>query len=167
MDPRAPPRVWQKIDRAILHATEVSVFAVGVSFTAMVVVEVASRFVLDTSISQTNAVARFLLVWFFMLGAGLALRQGAHVALTLLTERVPQRHARAISNVAQVLSLIVLAMLLWSGYLAFRASLPQVEGSLGVSLAWVMAAFPVGLCLLIYHQIVMLVVGARAATPSW
>lgn len=158
--PLVLPPAWRRFDDLLMGLTRVTVFLVGATFTVLIVIEVGSRFLLDSSIAYTNATARFLLVWFFMIGAGLALRARAHVALTILTDRLPARPGRLVERLAQALVFLTLLLLLWSGWLGFRASLNQIEGSLGVSLAWVMAAFPIGFILLIYHQIAI-AVGSR------
>lgn len=158
------PSFWSPLDSALLSATKLFVVAVGVAFIVLVTLEVASRFLFGQSVSMVNGTSRFLLVWFFMIGAGLALRQGAHVALDILGKRLPPLPATILYFVAQMLTLTFLLQLLWGGYVALNASFSQVEGSLGVSLAWVMAAFPVGFGLLIYHQMVLVTGAVRKLT---
>ena len=153
------PAIWTAADQVLLAVTRVVIVAIGAAFTILVTMEVGSRFLFGQSVSMVNGTARFLLVWFFMIGAGLALRQGGHVALDIIGKRLPPLGGTILYFVAQALTFTFLLQLLWGGYVALDASYSQVEGSLGVSLAWVMAAFPVGLVLLIYHQIV-LVTGA-------
>lgn len=157
------PAVWDGFDRGLVVATKVCVALVGAGFTILVSAEVASRFIFESSIAQANALSRILLVWFFMLGAGLAYRQGAHVGMTALSARLGPRGAELVRIFAQVLVLVFFLEMLWGSYLAFNASLRQVEGTLRISMAWVMAAYPVGFGLLIYHQGVLLVDHARKA----
>ena len=88
------PVPWRQVDRVILKGTEVTLFAIGVLFTAMVTLEVISRYVFSFSIFSVNAAARLLLVWFFLLGAGIALRHGAHVGFELLLSALPPRPRR-------------------------------------------------------------------------
>ena len=78
--PSLPPK-WRAFDRAAVQTTELSVFAVAVLFTVMITLEVVSRQVFNFSIFFINAPANLLLLWFFLLGAGLAFRQCPHVAL--------------------------------------------------------------------------------------
>lgn len=156
------PVYWSSFDQGIVVATKVLVAFVGAGFTILVCAEVASRFLFDSSIAQANAMARLLLVWFFMLGAGLAFRQGAHIGLTTLSQRLSPRGAEILRIFAQVLILTFLLEMLWGSYLALFASLKQVEGTLRISMAWVMGAYPIGFGLLIYHQGVLLVDHARS-----
>ena len=84
---RLPP-AWRRADRFVIEGTHVALFAIGMVFTLMIALEVVSRYVFSFSISFVNAFARLLLVWFFLLGAGIALRRGAHVGFELLLSKM-------------------------------------------------------------------------------
>lgn len=157
------PKIWHRIDDGILLLMKVAVCLIGIGFTVMITAEVASRFVFNASIAQANAIARLLLVWFFMLGAGLALRQGAHIGLTTLTSALSPSKAAVVYYIAHGLILMFFLQMIWASYLSFTASVSQFEGTLLISMAWVMAAFPVGFVLLIYHQVVLLTDHIRSA----
>lgn len=146
-------RAWHHCDRFIIRGTEVLLFGVGVTFTFLVTLEVISRFLFNFSIFFTNALARYLLVWFFLLGAGLALRKGAHVGFEFLVKSFPPEVSKKIAMVANVLVLAFLALMMWSGLTSLPQALSETDSSLGVSSVWVMFAFPVGFALLIYHQL--------------
>ncbi|MFI4904950.1 MAG: TRAP transporter small permease, partial [Burkholderiales bacterium] len=66
------PAPWRAADRGLLKATEYFVVAIGMTFAVMITLQVISRYVFSFSISFVEAAARMLLVWFFVLGAGLA-----------------------------------------------------------------------------------------------
>jgi TRAP-type C4-dicarboxylate transport system permease small subunit len=155
------PAVWLPFDNGVLAATKAVVIVIGLAFTVLVSSEVVSRFLIGQSISWVNGTARFLLVWFFMIGASLALRQGGHVALDILGKMLPPLPQTIVYYLAQILTVTFLLELRWSGVSALEGSFPQTEGSLGISMAWVMSAFPVGFGLLIYHQIVLVLSATR------
>lgn len=160
------PGFWRPVDKAVLALTKTTAFVVGASFTIIVAVEVASRYVFNASLSESNGLARFLLVWFFMLGAGLALRQGGHVGLDSLSRRLPRAYATALFFAAQLLMFVFFLEMIWGSYLGLVASRTQIEGSLGITLAWVMSAFPVGFILLTYHQAVLVTTEIRRLTAG-
>ena len=159
------PPAWRRADRWLLRATEALACLVGVAFTLLITLEVASRYLFGFSIFFISSAARFLLVWFFLLGAGLALRQGAHVGLTLLADRLPRAPARVVALLAQLLVLAFFVLMLWSGWTALGPAARQVDSALGLSIVWVMLAFPVGFLLLIYHQLVLLFATLRGPAP--
>jgi TRAP-type C4-dicarboxylate transport system permease small subunit len=167
-DPLAsdPPSAWRRVDRWVLRTTEALACLVGATFTVMITLEVVSRYLFQFSIFFINSAARLLLVWFFLLGAGLALRQGAHVGLEILTGRLPPAPARALAVLAQLLAMLFFVLMAWSGWLALGPAARQVDSALGLSILWVMLAFPVGFLLLLYHQVVLLLETLRAGTPD-
>ena len=152
------PAAWRATDRAVIRATSLVLFAVGTLFTIMVTAEVVSRYLLSFSIFFVNSGARLLLVWFFLLGAGIALRHNAHVGFELLVSRLHGTRRRAVLTVAYVSSLVFFLEMLWGGVYSIGPAIPQNEAGLGVSVAWFVLAVPAGFLLLTYHMIVLLVV---------
>ena len=94
------------------------------------------------------------------------MRQGAHVGLELLVDRLPRAQARAAALLAQLLVLAFFVLMLWSGWAALGPAARQVDSALGISILWVMLAFPVGFILLIYHQVTLLFASLRGRSPD-
>jgi len=159
---RALPPALRGTDRAIVRATELVLFGVGMMFTVMVTLEVISRYVFSFSIFFVNAFARLLLVWFFLLGAGIALRHGAHVGFELLVSRLSPARRRAVLLTGYVLALVFFLEMVWSGAYSIGPSISQIEAGLQISLVWIVAAVPIGFALLVYHMLVLIVAELRA-----
>ena len=163
------PKGWRRVDIWIIRATEAVACLVGMTFTALITLEVASRYLFNFSIFAINAATMFLLVWFFLLGAGLALRLRAHVGFELILAYLSPLLARFTFVLAQAIVFIFFVAMLWSGYRSLASASRQVEAALQISYFWVMLAFPVGFFLLIYHQVTMFVAVMRrpmAAGPK-
>jgi C4-dicarboxylate transporter DctQ subunit len=143
---------WRAWDRWLIRGTEFVLFAIGVTFTGLIALEVLSRFVFSFSIFFTNAMARYLLVWFFLLGAGPALRRGAHVGFDMLVQALPLSLRQRIEVLAHVLVLLFLALMIWGGISSLPQAWTEIDSAMGVRSVWGMAAIPVGFALLFYHQ---------------
>ena len=152
------PSGWRTLDRFLLQATSLVLFAVGAVFTVMVTAEVISRYVFGSSIFFVNSGARLLLVWFFLLGAGVALRHNAHVGFELLVSRMHGARRRNVLTAAYVCSLVFFLEMIWGGFYSIGPAIPQNEAGLGISVVWFVLAVPVGFLLLAYHMIALLVV---------
>ena len=91
---------------------------IGLMMAAMFVLvftNVVTRYGFGFSINWAEEVASFLMIWVTFLGAGLALREGRHVAIDVLQDRLPER-ARRVLRVALALVIVVfLALLTWFG----------------------------------------------------
>ena len=155
------PPGWRRADRAIVRGTEIGLFAIGAAFTVMITLEVISRYVFSFSISFVNAAAKFLLVWFFLLGAGIALRHGAHVGFELLLAHLAPRRKRIVVLVGEFLSLIFFFEMVWGGLHSLGPAFNQTEPGLGISLVWGFLAIPAGFVLLTYHMVLLIVVEVR------
>ena len=154
----ALPAAWRTADRAVIAATSGALFVIGLVFTVIVTAEVVSRYGFSHSIFFVNAGARLLLVWFFLIGAGIALRHQAHVGFELLVSRVTGTRRRNLLTVAYACSLVFFLEMIWGGFYSVGPALPQNEAGLGISVAWFVIAVPIGFALLAYHAIVLLVV---------
>ncbi len=155
------PQAWRRIDVWIIRATEAIACLVGMTFTVLITAEVISRYLFNFSIFVVNAATLYLLVWFFMLGAGLALRQRGHVGFELLTTYLPPPLERVVYVIAQALIFLFFVAMFWSGYRALPSSMRQIEAAMQISYVWVMLSYPVGFALLLYHQAAMVVATFR------
>lgn len=153
---------WKRIDSGIIRITEITLLVIGVAFTGLICLQVISRFVFDFSVFAINALARFLLLWFFLLGLGLALRKKLHVGFELIQRSLSQRLKRVAEFAVHGCIFLFCVEVLWGGLLALPPSLRQIEGSLEVSVVWAVASIPVGVGLMIYHQIMVFV-----ERPPW
>lgn len=160
------PPTWRCADRIIVRATEIAVFAVGALFTFLISLEVLSRYVFKFSIMFVNAGSRFLLVWFFVIGAGLALRHGAHVGFELLVGRVSPGRRHAVILAAQALTMIFFIEMVWAGIYSLGPAWGQTEPGLEISLFWAFLSIPLGFALMIYHLVVLMVVEHRRSETS-
>lgn len=149
--------IWRALDKWLIRGTKFVLFAIGATFTSLITLEVLSRFVFSFSIFFTNAMARYLLVWFFLLGAGLALRQGAHVGFDMLVQALPRSLRQRIEALAHSVAFLFFALMIWSGVSSLPQAWTEVDSGMGVRSVWGMAAIPVGFALLFYHQVSVLI----------
>lgn len=152
------PAMWRPVDRGLLHLTSAALFVIGAAFTVMVTAEVISRYVFNFSIFFVDAGARLLLVWFFLTGAGVALRHNAHVGFELVVSRMRGASRRGVLTATYLCSLVFFLEMIWSGAYMVGPALPQTEAGLGISVVWFVLAVPIGFALLAYHMVVLLYV---------
>jgi TRAP-type C4-dicarboxylate transport system permease small subunit len=81
----------------------------------LVFTNVVTRYGLGFSIAWAEEVASFLMIWVTFLGAGLALREGRHVAIDVLQDRLAERARRGLRLVLALVILAFLALLTWLG----------------------------------------------------
>jgi len=146
-------RIFEGIERISLVADKGCRFLLAVMMIVMVsdvLLGVINRFIFKFSLSGTEELARFLMVWISMLGGAIALRLGAHVAVTFVLVRL-----RAMQRWVVVFnSMVVLAFLLLVTVYGFKLCLSQsrqLSPVMRLSMFWFYLALPVGASCMMLH----------------
>jgi len=160
------PPTLLRFDRGVVKATEWTVVLTGSVFTCLIVFDVASRYIFGVSSFFVSGAAKFLLFWFFLLGAGLALRQGSHVGFEMLVNSFRPGPRRSIKFITRLLVLVFFLEMLWGGLSMLGPAMGEVDPALDVSLFWGFLAIPVGFALLIYHLLILMILDGRPAAHA-
>jgi TRAP-type C4-dicarboxylate transport system permease small subunit len=122
-----------------------------------------ARYVLGTGSSWPEPVSILLMVLFTFIGAAASYRAGAHMAVAMITDRLPEATRRLVNVLTQLLMVVVCAFMTWYGYKLcvttwnqYMASLPSVR--VGMSYA----PIPVGGVLTLIFVLEKLVLGDQS-----
>ena len=124
---------------------------------AVVALEVACRYLLNSSLPWSEELSRYLFMWMSLLGAVVALRRGAHISVDSLMTRLSAPARRQTENAVAVLILAFSLLLLYQGIVALPTMIGQSSLTMGFSLAFVFAAIPAAAFLLCWEQYGMLI----------
>lgn len=138
-----------------------TVWAVVVLIGAMVVsiwISVFTRYVLGDAIPWGEQVAKYLMIWAAMVGSSLAIREGAHIAVTILVDRFPLKLAKVCSVTAFILSAVFLSVAVYYGYFWAAGASIQIDPSVwDMPLSIPYFAIPVGSALMLLQLLLTLV----------
>jgi TRAP-type C4-dicarboxylate transport system permease small subunit len=144
-----------RFERYLVAVNRAIIFAMMVVMTTLVFINVLARYAFNFSIIWAEEVSQYLMIWIAYLGAGLALREGRHVALEVLHDRLPAPISR---RLRMAIGGIVLAFLGTVTVLGFQFSLfvwTQETPVLNISLGIPTLAIPIGCLLFALHLILM------------
>ena len=150
--------MWFILDKLSLWIDRASRFLMAIMMAVIflaVFLGVLNRFLFKFSISWTEQLARFLLIWISMLGAAIAVRQALHIGVMFLTYRL----GRWRRSVMYVNSVLIIGFLSVVGYYGFKLCLTQasqVSPVMGLSMFWPFLAVPAGCLLMIIHYLATL-----------
>jgi len=88
------------------------------------------RYLLNDSISWSEELGRFLLVWISFLGAAMAAYRGSHIAINFVFERLPHGMQLWLSRTVDILIIVFLGALAVSG----TKMLPLMHGRIAPTL---------------------------------
>ena len=136
-------KIWDHLEEYVL------VYSLMVSV-ALVFVQVVMRRVFNNSLSWSEELARYLYVWQTWLGVSYAARNGTHLRITMLKDRLPPQ-------AQQILEILV--VLVWMGFGIFViyqgmgvvntiASFGQKSSALKIPMQFCYMSIPVGMFLM-------------------
>jgi TRAP-type C4-dicarboxylate transport system permease small subunit len=116
---------------------------------AMVTTEVILRYVFSHSLIFTEELSRYLMVWIVFLGSALAIRDGSHIRISILVNRLSPRLQQLMQLAAYCLILIFLLVITIEGLKILPRQLYQMCITIDISLFYFYLAIPVGSILMI------------------
>lgn len=151
----APNPSLGPVETAFVKANEVVVVAMAATMVVLVLVNVVCRYLLGFSVVWAEEVSQYLMVWVAFLGAGLALRQGRHVAVELLQDHIAAGTKRTLrwGILLAVLAFLICTTVLGVMFSWFAKDMETPV--LNISMAIPYAAVPVGSLLAALHTLLI------------
>ncbi|WP_319561574.1 TRAP transporter small permease [Marispirochaeta sp.] len=104
---------FSEIYQKILHPILVLLYSI---LTVVVLYAVFMRYVINKAPSWSEEFSRYMMVWSALLAMAVALRQGRHIGLSSLVERVWGKHTRVAFFLADVAMLIFFVAITYTGF---------------------------------------------------
>lgn len=150
----SPPNKQRRGLTRVLEVVEEWIPGYLLGLTALVMTaDVVARYGFNRPIRGASEVALLAMIWLVYLSAAGVSRRGAHISLDMFSDRLGSR-ARAILDVfVELVTLAVLATLLYVGFLFFSTGRFTLLPATGISKAFVTLAIPISAALMIAHSI--------------
>ena len=145
------PRREGTLERIIVTANQWIVIVMMAVMTTLVFINVVCRYILNFSIIWAEEVSQYLMVWVAFLGAGLALRQGRHVAIEMLQDRLSSTARRMTRQFVALLLIVFMGILIVLGFQFAYFAWDQETPVLNIPTGIPYLAVPIGALLLVIH----------------
>jgi TRAP-type C4-dicarboxylate transport system permease small subunit len=158
----------EQLDGFCDRLNRITEFAIAVLLSATVVVtllQVTFRYGLNSSLSWSEELARYLFIWIIFLGMASAARRGEHMAVTALSSILPKELLRPLAAFVILASIIFVAVVLYTTVLLTENATSQLSTALEVPVALVYVSAPIGATLTILHLLNALVRLATGGRP--
>ena len=125
--------------------------------TALIFIQVVSRYVFHNSLSWSEEIARYLEVWIVFLSGSYALGHGQHIAMDLVISRVPPKAANILLKIHSCLFIFFSLFMLYSSTRFMIGEKEQTMASLVfLPKNLVYLALPVSaICMLVYSLMLL------------
>ena len=118
------------------------------AMTAVLVLQVFCRYALDASLSWSEELSRYLMIWTAMLGAAAVLDETDFVSFRWIVNLLGPAQQRAVRVLTILSSIAFLCIMVYVGTKLAIHNMKQLSPALYMPIGWVYAALPAG-CLLI------------------
>lgn len=119
--------------------------------------QVFARFIVGNSLTFSEEVSRFLMIWLTLLGAAYAVRRGTLLAVDLVPDLLKGRKQTVVKVVAHVLSLGFYVVLIVYGWNIASTVSYQTAPATGISMRWPMLALCAGGVLMFLNTLVVMI----------
>lgn len=154
-------KILKQISEKVSHIAErvVQVTLVGMVaiMTIIIIVQVFMRYLFLYSLSWSEEVARYLMIWVAFLGASLALKYGFHIGIEFVITRIPEKTRTLINLLAKLSILVFLIFFTIGGFQVSWAVRDQDSPALLFSMGYAYLSAPVGGVFMIIHLLNCLV----------
>ncbi len=130
--------------------------ALGV-MTVLIFWQVFARYVVGNSLTFSEEVSRFLMIWMTFLGAAYAIRQGTLIAVDILPDFTKGKLSKAIKITSYLVALIFYFVLIKFGWEMSQSVSFQTSPAISISMFWPMLATSVGGVLMFINTIAVLI----------
>ncbi len=149
--------IVERISRYCATAAKGVIFVCMAAISVVILAQVFSRYVLGSSIFWAEELARYLMIWMGLVGASLALRQGSHVAITLLLDKLGQRSRPWVLLLGRAVMAVFLFVLIKEGIGHASFFISQKSPAMRISMLWAYSAMYVGGAFMAFHLLHLMI----------
>jgi TRAP-type C4-dicarboxylate transport system permease small subunit len=121
--------------------------------TLVVTLQIICRYLLGASLTWSEELARYLLVWITFLGAGIAFRRGAHMGFNLLLRSMAPKFRSLARMITSVGILTFLSIATWKGTQLAIFNMGQHSPAMGLPIGVAYLAIPTGCLIMAVHAV--------------
>ena len=145
-----------KMEKAVDKGVEVVCCSLLLGITVLIFVQVIFRYALQNSISWSEELTRYMMIWAVFLAAGYVLNKGAHANIDMLVNMFPPRVKALLAKGSLLLIMVFSWVVIRYGLVLMRIGGRQSSSALEVPMVYVYLAIPIGGALLLFYCLVLL-----------
>ena len=136
--------ISEKMSHIAERVVQVTLVGMVAVMTVIIILQVFMRYLFLYSLSWSEEVARYLMIWVSFLGASLALKYGFHIGVEFVTNRIPGKIRGWVNLTAKFGVLLFLIYFTIGGFRVSWAVRDQDSPALLFSMAYAYLSAPVG-----------------------
>lgn len=132
---------------------EATVFVMLAIMVIVISAAVFWRYVLNDSLSWSEELGRYLLVWISFLGASIGTYQAAHISITVVTDRLPPRLRWWTQLTTDLMIVAFLSAILYQSIKILPVMAVRIAPTLGLRMSVVYIVLPLSSAVMLLHMV--------------
>lgn len=130
---------------------------------SVVSAQVALRYGFNRSIDWADEIGRLAFVWAIFLAVPLGVRQGAHIGIDIVADKLPDAWRAVLKRVAAAISALMMAAIAWAALGVAREQWDEMMATVDWSVAWFIVPVGMGALLSALHLLRIVIAGPPVA----
>ena len=118
------------------RVTRYILISIVVVMTFILLLQIVSRFLVFFPLPWSQELLQYMNIWMVFLGAGLAVKEGGHIRVELLREKLPEKMKPLFNTLSNVLSLALVSLVALQAYTLMGKTASQSFGSFPLPMSW-------------------------------
>lgn len=137
------------------HLEEYFLFLILTAMVAIIFIQVVMRYVFNNSLSWSEELARYMYVWITWVGVSYSTRNGTHLRITMLRDRLPLKAKQGMEILVTIIWIAFSLFVMYMGIEAVSmiATYGQRSSALRIPMQFCYLSIPVGMALMILRLI--------------
>jgi TRAP-type C4-dicarboxylate transport system permease small subunit len=148
--------VITRLNAWLLRAIDALAVVLFATLFGVVLAQIGFRYLLGSPLVWSEELARYIFVWVCFLGWLMALARNDHIVITMVRDRLGAAGRTAVLVLAEVASIVLVAVLLWQGWALAVRNLTVTTVTLPFPFAVVYAIVPVAAAVIILFALTRL-----------
>jgi len=145
------------------HGLTAMLLAAVAVMVAVVSAQVALRYGLNRSIDWADEVGRLAFVWSIFLAIPLGVRNGAHIGIDIVADKLPAGLRTVLRRAAAAVSAVMMLAIAWAALGVAREQWDELMATVDWSVGWFIVPVGIGALLSALHLVRIVFVGPPAA----
>jgi TRAP-type transport system small permease protein len=120
------------LGKLLIDAAENLLFVLFAGMVVIVFVNVVARYVFNSSIVESEELARYFFVWASLLGAVFALAEGGHIGVDMVVKKLPRGVQKVVLVFASICMLALCGVCVWYGYILAESTFNWPSPATGI-----------------------------------
>jgi TRAP-type C4-dicarboxylate transport system permease small subunit len=161
--PTSRPQAWPlRLLGLADQAVTGLVLAAMAAMVAVVTAQVALRYGLNRSLDWADEIGRMGFVWSVFLAIPLGVREGAHIGIDLLVDKMPPPAAALLRRAGALLAAVLMALIAWAAVRVAMEQWDELMSTVDLSVGWFIVPVALGSALSALHLLRIAVQGPPA-----